>query len=449
MLEGCYGKVVDVAETVRIDSLAYGSSGVGRLASGKAVFVDGTVPGDTVEAELVSDGASFARAKVAKVLEASPDRVLPFCPYAGICGGCPWAQVSYEAQLRAKRANLVNSLVRIAKLDAGQAESLVAPCVPSKRQTGYRNKIELAVGHDSAGRIDLGFHQLASDKLITPDKCPLAHDAIAKAPKALRGAIRFLNSRQDLGVFRVGVRHSLRTKSLEVALWTTPGPAPRAQIEKVMMDALRPTSIVRVLAEEGKARKVKKVEVLHGAGSWEEELAGFRHRVSAPSFFQVNTAQAEKLIALVLEGLELEEGEFVADLYSGVGSFTLPLAATGCDVVAVESAGSSVRDLRRSADKYQLPIEVLGGDSARELPTLGDLDALVADPPRAGLAKSVPADIAAANPSRVAYVSCDPATLARDLAAFAKLGYHPTRITPVDLFPQTYHVECVCLLSKA
>ena len=437
-----------MAENVYIDSLAYGSSGVGRLASGKAVFVDGTVPGDTVAIELVSDGKSFARGKVVEVLEPSPDRVTPFCPYAGICGGCPWAQVSYEAQLKAKRANLVNSLVRIAKMDANRAEELTAECVPSKRRTGYRNKVELAVGRDGAGRIDLGFHQLASDKLITPDACPLAHDAIAKAPKALRGAIRFLNSRQDLGIFRVGIRHSLRTKSLEVALWTTPGPAPRAQIAKVVEDALRPTSIVRVLAEEGKARKVKKVEVLHGAGSWEEELAGFRHRVSAPSFFQVNTAQAEKLITLALEGLQLEEGDFVADLYSGVGSFTLPLAAAGCDVVAVESAGSSVRDLRRTADKYQMPIEVLGGDSARELPTLGELDALVVDPPRAGLAQSVPADIAAAAPRRVAYISCDPATLARDLANFAQVGYHPTSITPVDLFPQTYHVETVVLLAR-
>ena len=437
-----------MSQTVRIHSLAYGSSGVGRLDTGKTVFVDGTVPGDVVEIELVSDGASFARGKVTRVAEASPDRVEPFCPYAGICGGCPWAQVSYEAQLAAKRANLVSNLVRIAKLAEAEAEELTGECMPSKRRTGYRNKIELAVGRDGAGRIDLGFHQMASDKLIVPDACPIAHDAIAKAPKALRGAVRFLNSRSDLGIFRVGVRHSLRTKSLEVALWTTPGPAPRAQIAKVVGDALHPTSIVRVLAEEGKARKVKKVEVLHGAGSWEEELAGFRHRVSAPSFFQVNTAQAEKLIELAMAGLELDEGSFVADLYSGVGSFTLPLAAAGCDVVAVESAGSSVRDLRRSADKYQLPIEVLGGDAARELPTLGGLDALVVDPPRAGLAKSVPADIAAAGPNRVAYVSCDPATLCRDIARFAEQGYRPVRITPVDLFPQTYHVETVAILAR-
>lgn len=438
-----------MTEQVHIDSLAYGSSGVGRLASGKAVFVDGTVPGDTVSVELVSDGDSYARAKVAEVLEASPDRVEPFCPYAGICGGCPWAQVSYDAQLAAKRANLVNSLVRIAKLDAGRAEELVAECVPSKRRTGYRNKVELAVGRDGAGRVDVGFHQLASDKLVVPDACPLAHDAIAKAPKALRGAVRFLNSRQDLGVFRMGVRHSLRTKSLEVALWTAPGPADRARIAKVVGDALHPTSIVRVLAEEGKARKVKKVEVLHGAGSWEEELSGFRHRVSAPSFFQVNTAQAEKLVDLARAGLQLEEGDFVADLYSGVGSFTLPLAAAGCDVVAVETAGSSVRDLRRSADKYQLPIEVLGGDAARELPTLGGLDALLVDPPRAGLAKSVSADIAAAGPRRVAYVSCDPATLCRDIARFAQVGYRPVRLTPVDLFPQTFHCETVAILARA
>ena len=188
---------------------------------------------------------------------------------------------------------------------------------------------------------------------------------------------------------------------------------------------------------------------LAGKGCWEEELAGTRFLTSAPSFFQVNTAQAERLVALVQEGLELEEGDYVADLYAGGGTFSVPLAAAGADVVAVESAGSSVRDLRRNAERAGVDIEVIGGDTARELPELGDLDALVVDPPRAGLAEGVVDSIAAAAPRRVAYVSCDPATWARDVARFEAAGYRLARATPVDLFPQTYHVEVVSIFERS
>lgn len=138
----------------------------------------------------------------------------------------------------------------------------------------------------------------------------------------------------------------------------------------------------------------------------------------------------------------------VADLYAGGGTFSVPMAATGADVIAVEAAGSSVRDLRRNAELNRVEIEVVGGDAARELPELGELDALVVDPPRAGLADGVVDSIASARPSRVAYVSCDPQTWARDVARFEKCGYQLERATPVDMFPQTYHVETVSILKR-
>ena len=208
------------------------------------------------------------------------------------------------------------------------------------------------------------------------------------------------------------------------------------------------TSLVRVLAEPGRARKVKKVEALSGKGCWEEELAGERFLTSAPSFFQVNTAQAEKLITLVQEGLGIACGDYVADLYAGGGTFSVPLAAAGADVVAVEAAASSVRDLRRNAERAGVEIEVVGGDAARELPELGELDALVVDPPRAGLADGVVESIAEAGPRQVAYVSCDPQTWARDVARFEGAGYRLAAATPVDLFPQTYHVEVVSIFER-
>ena len=438
-----------MGELVSIERMGYGPEAVGHLESGKAVFVAGACPGDVVEIALTEEKASFARARVVSVVEASPLRAAaPACSQG--CGGCPWAHLGYQAQLDAKRSHVVSALVRTARFDERRAEELVAPCLPSKREWGYRNKVELGVGEDAAGRFTLGFRSEGSHDLVSVDACPLAHRLIEKAPKSLRGALRFLQGSEDLGIFRVGVRGSLRTKDVEVALWTKPGAFPRAAVAKTLQSALKCSSIVRVLADPGRARAVKKVEVLSGKGCWAEKLIEpeVEFLTSAPSFFQVNTAQAEKLVGLVLDGLRVGEGDLVADLYAGGGTFSVPLARAGADVIAVEAAGSSVRDLHRNAQLNRVDIEVIGGDAGLELPELGRLDALVVDPPRAGLAKGVVESIERAKPGRVAYVSCDPQTWARDVAQFEKCGYRLVRATPVDLFPQTYHVETASIFER-
>ena len=444
-------------EIITIDRMGYGAQAVGRLDNGKTVFVEGGAPGDVAAVEIVEDKPTFARARIARLEEASPLRAKPRCEAGATCGGCPWQHLAYDAQLDAKRANVVAALERTAKLDHERAEELVRPCLPSKRQWGYRNKLELGAAFDEHGTFQLGFHREGTHDIASPGICPLAHDAIAKAPKALRGALRFAQGSADLGIFRVGVRHSLRTGDLEVALWTNPGSFPRGHIAKTVKSAVKASSIVRVMADPGKARKIKGVETLDGKGCWEEQLGSASYLASAPSFFQVNTAQAEKLVACVIEGLGgrmAEDGPeglddlLIADLYAGGGTFSVPLAQAGAEVLAVEAAGSSVRDLRRNADLNRVDVEVIGGDAARELPELGDLDALVVDPPRAGLADGVVESIAAAEPTRVAYVSCDPATWARDVARFEACGYRLESVQPVDLFPQTYHVEVVSIFAR-
>lgn len=432
-------------QIIKIERMGYGAAAVGRLDTGKAVFVEGGAPGDTAAVEVTEEKPSFARGRIVRVEDPSPLRAAHPCALGESCGCCPWGHLSYEAQLEAKRANVVSALARTARMEQARAEDLVRPCLPSKRRTGYRNKLELAAFSDARGAFSLGFYREGSREPVAADACALAHPAIAKAPKALRGALRFAQGSQDLGIFRVGVRHSLRTRDLEVALWTAPGPFPRAHVARTVKSALKATSIVRVLADPGAARKVKGVEMLEGKGCWEEELRGARFLTSAPSFFQVNTAQAERLIDEVLDALGDVSGMLVADLYAGGGTFSVPLARAGADVLAVESAGSSVRDLRRNAQMNGVEVEVIGGDAARELPELGGLDALVVDPPRAGLADGVVDSIAAAGPERVAYVSCDPATWARDVARFEERGWRLARVQPVDLFPQTYHVEVASL----
>ena len=430
-------------EIVSIERMAYSPDAVARLASGKTVFVEGGVPGDTAEIEVYEDKKTFAKARIARIVEPSSVRVEPASPIDLACGTAPWQQIAYEAQLAAKRENVVSALVRTAGISPERADELVGACEPSKREWGYRNKLELSCGTDAAGRFEVGFCKEGSDELVGVNETMLVHKQIQKAPKALRGAIRFAQGGDDLGIFRIGVRHSLSTHDLEVALWTRPGQFPRALFAKAMKSSCKATSVIRVLADPGKARKIKGVEVLDGHGRWRDRLGDVQLAVQAPSFFQVNSAQATKLVAYVMQGIGELDGAYVADLYAGAGTFSIPLARAGADVVAVESAGSSVRDLRYNADRNGVEIDVIGGDAARELPELGDLDALVVDPPRAGLAESVVADIAAASPRCVAYVSCDPATWARDVARMAAQGYALRSVTPVDLFPQTYHVEVV------
>lgn len=459
-----------MTEQVVIERMSYGAQGIGRLSSGKTVFVDGAVPQDTVSVVVDQEKPSFARGHVDQVLEASPLRVPCTCPHGALCGGCPWQALGYQAQLDAKRANIVSALVRTAKMDPERAEELVRPVAGSKRQWGYRNKLELTCFKDAQGRLQLGFHAQGGDPTPAPDACPVAVKALQKAPKSLRGALRFAQGAEDLGIFRVGVRSSVRTRSTEVALWTPPSYFPRGPVAKTLQSACSPTSTVRVLADPGAARKVKKVEVLAGKGFWEEELCGTRFMTSAPAFFQVNTAQAEKLIAEVMRGIAgveadqsqgtletvdqiidqyLLEDLRVADLYSGGGTFAIPLALAGADVTAVESVAASIRDLRRNAENAGVYVEATCGDTARELPLLGHLDALVVDPPRAGLAKGVVESIAAAGPERVAYVSCDPQTWARDVVSFQANGYQLVRVQPVDLFPQTYHCEVASIFARA
>jgi 23S rRNA (uracil1939-C5)-methyltransferase len=275
---------------------------------------------------------------------------------------------------------------------------------------------------------------------------PRAH---AKSPKALSGALRYLSGSQDLGLRRVGLRVARNTRDAEIALWTSPGPFPRKPAATTLGQALKTSSIVRVLAKgTDKERKVAGVEVLSGNGFWRERLLGNRMTISAPSFFQVNTAAAENLITLVMEAISAEETDRVIDLYAGAGTFTLPLAEVAADVIAVEAASSAVRDLRRNLEDAQLWADVIGGDASRELAAVESADVVLVDPPRSGLSPDVAASIAQTRARAVVYVSCDPATLARDVAALRPLGYDLDSATPVDLFPQTYHVETVATLRR-
>lgn len=450
-----------MTESVYIERMSYGPDAVGRLSSGKTVFVRGAAPGETVDVRIVEDKPRYAKAVVVGSGAEADAGKRPGhdSPIAALS---PWAHLPYETQLAQKRSIVDAALGRVGHFAPDEVEAAVRPIVGCKDPWGYRNKLELAATVDGRGRFALGFHDEGSAAVEPAEACPLGNRLIERAPKALAGALRYLAGGVDLGVYRVGIRGSLSTKSVEVALWTPPGPFPRSFAAKMLVDAVGATSVVRVLAEPGRARKVKRVEVLEGEGHWDENLmvgpgaSPVGYAVSAPSFFQVNTKQAAKLVGLALDGLALRPGDVTADLYSGVGTFSIPLALAGVRVAAIELEGSAARDLRRNAAAAGVDVDVVCDDVARALPGLakrhgkrhGQLDALVVDPPRAGLDKRALDHVVQAAPARIAYISCDPQTLARDAARLAQRGYRLQAATPVDLFPQTYHVETVSLFVR-
>lgn len=428
--------------TLRIDTLAYGGEAVARAEDGRAVFVTGGCPGDVVRARVLADKGRFLRAEVAEVLEPSPDRVAAPCPYFGRCGGCRWQHVAYRVQREAKRAAVADALRRL-----GHLETEVAETVPSGRPYHYRNRIEL---HPTLaeGRFKLGYVAADGSGVLPVDLCLLQPKALLKAPKALAGALAYLSKGTDLGVVRVGLKAAVNRRDVEVVLWTVPGPFPRGTVAKVLKDALASASVSRVLTRDVAARDVAGVEALAGKGRWRERLGGRTYGVSAPSFFQVNTGAAERLAELVMEAAEVDGSDRVLDLYAGVGTFTLPLAEVAGQVVAVESQGYAVRDLRRNLEDAMLDADVAPGDAAHVLPELGTFDVAVVDPPRAGLRPDALEALLGTRPRRVVYVSCDPATLARDARALSDAGFTLTGVTPVDLFPQTYHVETVARFER-
>lgn len=424
-----------------IERLAHGGDGIAHDDEGRVVFVRGGCPGDTLLARLTHERPTFARALAIEVVEPSADRVEPRCPYAGACGGCQWQHVSYGAQLAAKRRALADALERIARIQ----DAPVKETVPCEKRFGYRNRIELTTPLE--GILSLGFHGLDGEH-VAVDTCDLIRGSQRDAPRRLSGALRYLQGAGSLGVARVGLRVSSRGETA-VDVWTPPGPFPRAFAGSTLAKAIGAASVSRVLwRPEDDRREIRGVESLAGPIKWSESLAGFEFEVSPVSFFQVNTAQAQVLVRLVTEAVAATRSKTVLDAFCGVGTFTLPLAATGASVIAIEGSGSALRDLRDNLEAANLDALVLPGDVARALADVGRVDAAVVDPPRSGLGRGALEALVACEPSRLVYVSCDPATFARDSARLGERGYDLTSATPVDLFPQTFHVEVVGVFDR-
>ena len=369
-----------------LERVAHGGLVVGRL-DGKVVFTTGGLPGERVLVEVTDRGSRFDRARVVEVVEAAPGRVEPPCRIAGRCGGCDWQHADAATQLELKRAVVAEQLQRLAGIDW---DGTIEP-VPGGL-LGWRTRVRYAVDDD--GTVGL--------------RARRSHDIVALP---------------DQG-----------------CLIAAPGPS-LAELH----DVAEPGVDLEVTVADRSTTMVSGRRT-HGPDPVQQKVLDRTYTVAATGFWQVHPAAAETLSRAVLDGLRPEEGERAMDLYCGVGLFAGALVDAGCMVLGVEAGRGAVQLARRNvpeAEFLALPVERAG----RELPDWADL--IVLDPPRKGAGAKVVREIASRQPRAVAYVACDPAALARDLATFAEEGYEPSSIRGFDLFPMTQHIECVAILHPA
>ncbi|HVN04223.1 MAG TPA: class I SAM-dependent RNA methyltransferase [Bryobacteraceae bacterium] len=389
-----------------MEKLVYGGHGLGRL-DGRAVLAPYVLPGERVRLRGVAEKPGLLRAGLLEVLEPAPERTAPRCPYFGRCGGCHYQQAPYEMQLAWKRAILEDQLRRIGKIEPPAEIGVVAG-----EPWGYRNRVQL---HVSDGA--LGYRGAQSHKLCAIEQCPIASPAINRAIAALRAMLR--DARWPRFVQAV----ELFTNETEMQL--------------NVLETERPV-----------ARRFFDwcAEQIPGlvAGALDYTAAGHVWRVSRGAFFQVNRWLADKLVEVAIGAAA---GGAAVDLYAGVGLFSLPLAGRFASVAAVESGARAAADLRFNAERAGLNVQVEQASAEEWLESLESApDLVLVDPPRAGIGKHIVARLGALRVPRLTIVSCDPATLARDLAGLLAAGYRIERLTLVDLFPQTYHLETVAHL---
>jgi 23S rRNA (uracil1939-C5)-methyltransferase len=431
-----------------VDALAYGGAGVART-DGYVVFVRGGLPGDRVRARVTKSKRSFAEAESVELLTSSPDRVQPSAPHPG----APWQVLSYERQLAEKEAQVRDALERI----GGFEEPPVEPIVAADQREGYRNKLEYSFGEDDEGGLVLGFHRAGRFDLIDD----VSEDVLAsERVNALRESVKAWCRAQGLstwdrrdqsGLLRnLVVREGRRTDQLQARLVTSQGDFLAAEFAAAV-----PADSVLWTRAAGVAETTRdgETKVLRGSAKLEEELSGLRFRISPDAFFQTNTEMAERLYGTAVELAGLTGRERILDLFCGIGTIALILALDAGEVWGVELVEEAVADAIENARLNGVDnAQFFAGDVRTAMRPLlersGRPDVVVVDPPRAGLSQKVVRRVLEAEAERVVYVSCNPTTLAPNARQMVDAGYVLETVRPVDMFPQTPHIECVALLRR-
>jgi 23S rRNA (uracil1939-C5)-methyltransferase len=435
---------------LRIDRLAHGGAGVAR-SEGYVVFVRGAVPGDLVRARITRSKRSFGEADSIELIEPSPERVEPLAPHPG----APWQVLPYERQLAEKEEQVRDALARIGRFDSPPVE----PIVPALEQLHYRNKLEYSFGSDEqSGELVLGFHRAGRFDLIDD----VALDVLAsKRVDELREIVKAWcreqglsawDRRGELGLLRnLVVREGRRTGQLQARVVTSPGGS-------FDVDGLAAASPVESFlwtraGSVGETTREGETQIVKGPAAIEEELSGLRFRISPDAFFQTNTEMAERLYGAAVELAGLSGREKVLDLFCGIGTIALVLALDAGEIWGVEIVEEAVADAIENARLNGIDnAHFFAGDVRLAMRPLleksGSADVVVVDPPRAGLSQKVVRRVLEAEAKKIVYVSCNPTTLAPNARQMVDAGYELKTVRPVDMFPQTPHIECVALLER-
>jgi 23S rRNA (uracil1939-C5)-methyltransferase len=433
-----------------IDSLAYGGAGVARM-DGYVVFVSGAVPGDRVRALVGKSKRAYAEARTVEVLTPSPERLAAQAEHPG----APWQVLAYERQLEAKQSQVDDALRRIGHLEGYMLE----PIVPAAQRWRYRNKLEYSFGSAPGGRLVCGFHAPGRwEEIVEIEDCLLASESANAARERIvawcrEEGLTAYDRRSGEGLLRnLVVREGRRTDQLQLRLVTSQGKLDR----EGLIQAAGPVAGLLWTRLDSVAETTQggETELLAGDLRLEEEIGGLQVQIAPEAFFQTNTEMAERLYRLAIEYADLRGFERVYDLYCGIGTIGLMMAPRAAEVWGLEIVEEAIADAIAAAQRNEIDnVRFFAGDvrlALRELvSTAGRPDVLVVDPPRAGLSQKVVRRIIEAAPKRIVYVSCNPTTLAPNAAQLVKDGgYELLKIRPVDMFPQTPHIECVALLER-
>jgi 23S rRNA (uracil1939-C5)-methyltransferase len=404
-------------QEILLTTLTYGGDAMGRLDGGRAVFVPFGLPGEHVRVRLTEEKRNFARGEIVEIVKASPLRIVPRCKHFGICGGCHYQHLPYEEQLKAKTEILRDQLTRIGKVETPPVREMVASPSP----WNYRNHLQFHLTEE--GKLGYVMDRVSAVFAIT--ECHLPEGSI----NSLWPQLEF---ESDTNIDRVSLR-SGKEDDLLLILESNSSEAPELEIEAEI-------SVAHVFEENA--------VVIAGNDHVIISVLGRDFRVSAASFFQVNTAMAEKMVNHIIANLAITQSAILLDVYCGVGLFSAFLASKCERLIGIESSPSACEDFSFNLDEFD-NVELYEGLAEDVIPYLEvKPDVVLVDPPRAGLEKQVVDGILKKNPELIAYISCDPSTLARDAARLISGGYKLKDVTPFDLFPQTFHIESISVFER-
>ena len=462
-------KVDLVLENITVEAVAAEGKAIAHSPDGQVVFVPFAVPGDVVDIRVFKKKKNYLEGSILTIKQPSKDRLEPFCRHFGVCGGCKWQPLPYPLQLEAKRQQVYDQLVRIGHLDVPE----ILPTLPSERTVFYRNKLEFTASdrrwilpdEDPEGLTDeqrcgLGFHVgKFFDKVLDLQECflqPEPSNSIRLFAKryAIEHGIPFYNIRENRGVFRtIFVRTTESGAAMVIVCFASDFRGRKAFLDALAAEFPQITSLYYIInAKLNDSISDQRCILYKGEEAIYEEMEGLRFKIGPKSFYQTNTLQAYNLYKVAREFADLQGDEVVYDLYTGTGTIAQFVSRKASKVIGIEYVPEAIEDARINAEANGIDnCSFFAGDmkdvlTADFIAEHGRPDVMIVDPPRAGMHPDVVKVIMDAAPGRIVYVSCNPASQARDLAMMAE-KYEITAVQPVDMFPHTQHVENVCKLQ--